>query len=192
MKNSEPQIIGVYQPPVVEIEIKDDNAGKVDSILSRLHIPKKYRRYFKDEILNHHKSGLVISLLDELSELYGCKLNHPNRLKLLQIISDLKKIESPIIPSSVGLELEHSLRYVEWTVWDIEREYFQIHVVRDKYPEVPPRDKYLKKEVLAMLNLLLECDVIYNFKARDLFVNDVKGELNSYFRNYKKINVEVL
>ena len=104
----------------------------------------------------------------------------------------MKKIESPIIPSSVGLELEHSLRYVEWTVWDIEREYFQIHVVRDKYPEVPPRDKYLKKEVLAMLNLLLECDVIYNFKARDLFVNDVKGELNSYFRNYKKINVEVL
>ena len=90
------------------------------------------------------------------------------------------------------IDFKFSQPWRKWSIWDIEREYLEILMLRGEPSSFAPALKFFKKDVLTMLNLLIDCDVIYNFKTRDLFVNNMKGELESYFRNFKKIRVQTL
>lgn len=177
--------------PVQEINVQD-RWDEIDDLLEKLQIPSEYRETLREGILEHQKCNLIIALLTELTDMIGLRMDYENTHKILSITRDLKKIDSPAIPNSIPVELKHSMRWEDWTVWDIEREYLEIYVLRREKPPIMPKTKYLKREVLVMLNMLLDCDVIYNFKRTDLFVNNIKGELESYFRNHKRIMVEVL
>ena len=118
-------------------------------------------------------------------------MNDINKYRVAEIVRELKILGSPILPNDYLLfDFYHSRSYREWSIYKIEREYQKILILRGEIPS--SKRKYLKREVLEMLNLLLDCNVIYNFKTKDLFINDIEGELNSYFRNYKKINVQCL
>lgn len=185
----------IFEFPVEKIRI-ESNKHKIDDILETW-VPRDSHvfKVMRDEILTAYKAEAIIALLEEYKGMHGLRMDNENMYKLAMIESDLLKLQSPIIPRSNHQEMikfKCSRPWIDWTVWDIEREYFKIYVVRAGRPRVMPKKKYLKREVYEMLGLLLECDVIYDYKSSDLFVNDFKGELNSYFRNYKKIRVQVL
>ena len=180
--------------PLQEIKA-ENNRHKLNDILTTW-IPRNNSLFnvIVDRILVSHKPEAIIALLEEYKEMQGLRMNNENMYKLAMIERDLKKLECPIIPGNHNIfyRFKHTRPYEKWHVFDIEREYFQIHVIRGEFPKIMPKEKYLKKEVYGMLNLLLECNVIYDYESKALFVNDFKGELNSYFRNYKKIRVQTL
>lgn len=180
---------------IVPIKI-ESNRHKLDDILETWITPTSWEyQAIKDTILESPKCEVIIALLEEYQALHGCRLDNENKYRVCMLTRDLKKLNSPIIPTTNVdplFDYKFSRPWTEWTVWDIEREFLEIHMLQGKSCSFAPSDRYTKEEVLAMLELLINCDVIYNFKTHDLFVNSIKGELNSYFRNYKKIRVQVL
>ena len=182
--------IPIVRFPVEEIKT-ESKRDRIDDILGKL-IPEEHPKFetIRDQILETRKCDAIIALLEELNNMYGERLDHETKYKITMIRRDLKMLNSPIWPADTYHASVSVVRH--WHVFDIEREYLNLHVLQGKKPEIMPKVKYTKREVYRMLNMLMESEVIYNYESKDLFVNDFKGELNSYFRNNKKIRVKTL
>ena len=171
--------------------------GKLSNLIEKNWITEDIdREIIVDFILETKKPGRIFLLLEEYAKMQYKVANNQNMHIVACISRDLKKLNSPIVVgndlSPWLIDFKFSQPWRKWSIWDIEREYLEILMLRGETSSFAPALKFLKKDVLTMLNLLIDCDVIYNFKTRDLFVNNMKGELESYFRNFKKIRVQTL
>ena len=61
---------------------------------------------------------------------------------------------------------------------------------RGEKSDFAPSDKFTVREVITMLNALLDVDVIYNFKHVDVFDEDTDWE--DIFKPTKRIRVQKL
>ena len=178
------------KPPQIRAYYKEPETPDLKKIL---------QRWIKDETIIEETikqiqatghTQRITYLLKDYFDLYGQNLNG-NEHEVARITRELQILNSPIWPDDHLLrDYYYSRPSTDWTVWDIEREYLNILMLRKETSDFAPKKKYLKKEVLKMLNLLLECKVIYSYRRKDLFTNNTKGEMESYFRNYKTIEVQ--
>ncbi len=181
---------------IIRVEKIPDNKDKIDKILTELDIHEDAYPIIRKEILDHPLYTLIINRLARIVSLEKGFLTDYSISLIFQTARELAIIESPIQPDLsrhlYQKYIENHTIHQKWGINEIERQYLNVHHLRRKYPSIYPKTRYTKGEVYVMLNLLMECHVIYVYHVWDLFKNSQKGEVNSYFRRGKKVTVELV
>ena len=177
---------------IVEINT-DDEWDDVYYVVSKLFDNDYDKRLYIDRLMKTPKPYAVASILKELIHMnedgYGGRDIH----YLARMTRDLKKLKSPIlpyIPTDEYFKFKSNMHWTDITVWDVECEYLMLLMCRGEKSDFAPSDKFTVREVITMLNALLDVDVIYNFKQVDVFDEDTDWE--DIFKPTKRIRVQKL
>ena len=182
----------IMEVPIVEINT-DDEWDDVYYVVSKLFDNDYDKRLYIDRLMKTPKPYAVASILKELihknEDGYGGRDIH----YLARMTRDLKKLKSPIllyIPTDEYFKFKSNMHWTDITVWDVECEYLMLLMCRGEKSDFAPSDKFTVREVITMLNALLDVDVIYNFKQVDVFDEDTDWE--DIFKPTKRIRVQKL